>query len=252
MNQSPPKISIITITLNSERFIRNTIESVLSQSYKNIEYIVIDGASTDKTVAIVGDYIERIDFFSSESDHGIADAMNKGLAAATGDYILLLHSDDYLVDARVIEHIAPFLGTGKDIYLCSIYRAFGERLVRSKPRGLNPWMNLKTGVYHQGAFCSRNLFDRIGLFDTSLTIAMDYDFFLRAYRAKASAAIIDLPIAVMRMVGVSSRRDWPTLQRRFAEERAVHEKSCNHPLLRAAYLLYWALYIPYKKIHCRG
>ena len=240
------KISIITITLNSEKYLEQTIHSVTQQTYPNIEYILVDGGSTDRTLDIITKHEPQIDEWISEPDDGIADAMNKGLRLATGDYILFLHSDDYLLDEKVLERIVPYLNTKRDVYLCSIYQSWGESLRLCKPRGLTSWMNLKTGVLHQGALCSRALFEQIGEFNTSYTIAMDYDFFLRAYRAVSSSVIIDMPLSVMRMVGVSSRQDWSILRRRFAEERTIHFMNKKNVLMHAVYQFYWALYLPYR------
>jgi glycosyltransferase involved in cell wall biosynthesis len=99
------KISIVTISYNSELHIRQTISSVLSQSYTNIEYIIIDGLSTDTTMKIVDEYKDEIDLIVSEQDAGMYDAYNKGAAAATGDYILYLNSDDYLRSDDAVETI---------------------------------------------------------------------------------------------------------------------------------------------------
>ena len=100
------KISIITVVRNNVATINDAINSVLSQTYKNIEYIVIDGASTDGTVGVVQSYTNKIDKFITEKDHGLYDAMNKGITLATGDIIGILNSDDMYFDINVIEDIA--------------------------------------------------------------------------------------------------------------------------------------------------
>ena len=99
------KISIITVSLNADQTIEKAIKSVLSQSYDNIEYILIDGGSTDKTVEIIRKYEENIDYWISEPDSGIYDAMNKGLDCCTGDIVAFLGSDDYYLDG-VLEYVA--------------------------------------------------------------------------------------------------------------------------------------------------
>ena len=99
------KISIITVSFNSEKTIQDTIESVLSQTYSNIEYIIIDGSSNDKTVDIVKSFGSKIDYFVSEEDHGIYDGMNKGIRASTGDIIGILNSDDTYPDNGIIEDV---------------------------------------------------------------------------------------------------------------------------------------------------
>ena len=242
------KISIITVCLDAEAFIEQSIESVLSQDYPDREYIVVDGGSTDGTVDIIRRYQDRIDRWVSEPDRGIADAMNKGLAMAGGDYVIFLHADDYFCDSKALTAAAPHLDGEAGIYLFDIFLEKDGRRTRRRPRGLNGWMNLKTGVFHQSAICARDLFEHIGAFDTGFRIAMDYDFFLRAYRAGVRARRIALPISVMRLVGLSSRLDRQGLTQRFAEERRVHEKNCPPGPLRLFYRIYWSLYPAYRRL----
>jgi len=248
------KISIITITWNSERYIEETITSVANQTYPNIEYIIIDGGSTDATLDIIKKYEPKIDRWISEPDGGIADAMNKGLALATGDYILFLHSDDYLLNPSVVEQAVPHLTAPYDIVMFNIILERNSRKTLSIPRGLNKWINFKTGVYHQSVFCSNKLFKQIGIFDTQFKIVMDYDFFLRAYKTNTISKKINLPISVMRQVGLSARQDWQGLKARFLEEKQVHVKNNNNPLMRLLYTFYWSLYFPYRRVRylCAG
>src|SRR5690606_12018670 len=109
-----PKISIITVVYNNVRDIEYTIRSVISQTYPNIEYIVIDGASTDGTLDVINNYRDRINVVISEKDRGIYDAMNKGLATASGDYVLFLNSGDELFDDNSIQNVVEE-GKGADI-----------------------------------------------------------------------------------------------------------------------------------------
>lgn len=111
---SKPKISIITVCYNSESTIRETIESVLSQSYNNIEYIIIDGNSKDSTTDIIKSYSNGISYWISEQDKGIYDAMNKGIAVSTGDYIYFIGSDDVLYNDEVISNVASSIGNNRD------------------------------------------------------------------------------------------------------------------------------------------
>ena len=246
--QKPCKISIITITLNSERYLEQTITSVTNQSYRNIEYIIIDGGSTDRTLDIIRKYDNKIDRCISEPDDGIADAMNKGVSLSTGDYILFLHSDDYLLNSKVLEHAAPFLRKPYDIAMFSIVLENNGKKSLAAPRGLNWWTNFKTGIFHQSAFCSKELFRKIGPFDTKFHIVMDYDFFLRAYKANITIKIVTFPLSLMRLVGLSSQQNWPSLKERFKEERMVHTKNCENSWMRLLYGIYWSLYFPYRKI----
>lgn len=241
------KISIVTITLNSKPCLEQTITSVINQSYSNIEYIIIDGGSTDGTLDIIKQYESKIDLWISESDKGIADAMNKGLSLATGEYILFLHSDDYLLDSSVLEKAAMYLTDSHDIVMFSIVLERNGKRWTAKSRGLNFWINFKTGIFHQSVFCSKSLFQKIGTFDNQFHIVMDYDFFLRAHKANIHAKCVDIPLSLMRLIGISSQLDWPSLRERFIEERKVHAKHCTNYWMRALYLVYWALYFPYRK-----
>lgn len=241
-------ISIITITYNSERYLEQTITSVAEQTYPNIEYIIVDGSSSDSTLGIIKKYESKIDRWISASDDGIADAMNKGLDMATGDYILFLHSDDYLLNSKVLEQAATHLTDSHDIVLFDIILERAGKRTLTNPRGLGWWINFKTGIFHQAVFCHKRLFQEIGSFDTDFSIAMDYDFFLRAYRANSTAKKVSIPFSLMRLIGISSQQSWPDLQKRFIEEQRVHIKNCESPWMRLLYTIYWTLYFPYKKI----
>jgi len=242
----PPTISVITVTFNAEKYLEQTIQSVLNQTYKNIEYIIVDGGSTDCSLEIINKYKKHIDHFISEKDEGIADAMNKGVALATGDYILFLHADDYLKSEDVLEKVSDFFNEPSDIITCNIL--FGKKFKLCKPRGFNFWFNFKQGIYHQGTFCRRQLIERLRGFDTQFRIAMDYDFFLRAYQSKARLKKIPIVLTIMRDTGISSRQDWQSLKYRFDEERRVHQKNCSSLLMKIIYQLYWFLYLPYRKV----
>ena len=241
-----PLISIITISLNAEITIEQTIQSVLNQSYKNIEYIVVDGGSTDRTVEIINEYRSRIDNFISENDEGISDAMNKGVALANGDYLIFLHADDYFKDDNSLEKALEFFEETVDIIACNIQ--YGEQLNIFKPRGFNFWFNFKQGIYHQGSICRRSLIEELFGFDKQFRIAMDYDFFLRAYHNRARLVKAPVVLAVMRDTGISSQQDWKNLKIRFAEEKKVHHKNCNSFSMGMLYKLYWFLYLPYRHV----
>jgi glycosyltransferase involved in cell wall biosynthesis len=244
---SGKKISIITITLNAKRYLEQTIASIVNQTYSNMEYIIVDGASTDGTLDIIKKYESEIDNWISEPDKGIADAMNKGIDLATGDYILFLHSDDYLVNSSVLERAAEYLEDRFDIFIFKVLLDVQGQNQVSRNRPLGWLTNFKMGSCHQGQLYSRKLFQRIGNFDTSFKIDMDYDLILRAYRACASCNAVNIPLAVMRLIGISSRTNWKSLRERFDEERRVHFKNCTSFWMRLLYIFYWMMYLPYRK-----
>jgi glycosyltransferase involved in cell wall biosynthesis len=196
---------------------------------------------------IIKKYDSEIDNWISEPDKGIADAMNKGIDLATGDYILFLHSDDYLVNSSVLERASEYLGDRFDILFFQVLQDIHGQNQVSRNRPLGWLTNFKMGSCHQGQLCSRKLFQRIGKFDTSFKIDMDYDLILRAYRAYASCNSVNMPLAVMRLVGISSRTDWKSLRERFNEERRVHFKNCTTIWMRLLYIFYWMMYLPYRK-----
>lgn len=241
-----PKISVITINYNGDTHLEKTIESICNQNYDNFEYIVIDGASTDKSLSIIEKYSKIITKFSSEPDKGIADAMNKGFAFSTGDYLVFIHSDDYLLSDDTLSKAAEWLDKEHDIFAYGI-RYGNDTSSRSiYPRGFSYWMNFKVGLFHQGVLCHRNVFNKIGCFDTDFKIVMDYDFFLRAYKQKISLKCCKYPLAFMRDTGISSQQDQSSLSSRFDEEHKVHLKNCRTAFLKYIYTLYWALYRTYR------
>ncbi|OGT54543.1 MAG: hypothetical protein A3E01_08985 [Gammaproteobacteria bacterium RIFCSPHIGHO2_12_FULL_63_22] len=219
-----------------------------AQADVHCEHVVADGGSKDQTMAIVEAEIRPGGRFVSGPDTGIADAMNKGIALATGEWLLFLQSDDYLCDPSVLAkasaHFAP------DLDICGFPVLFGNEAsaVTMHPRGAGFWLNLKTGLNHQGTFIRRSLFEKIGLYDTSFRIAMDYEFFLRAYRQGARFSFhADPVVAMMRDTGISSQLDWPNLKRRFDEERRVHDKF-RTPALAPVYAAWWAAYPSYRRL----
>lgn len=245
--QRRPLVSVITACLNGERHIAQTIASVAEQRGVTFEHIVVDGGSTDHTLDILARTLGANGHWISESDGGIADAMNKGIGISQGEWLLFVQSDDYLAESSVLASAAMHFAPETDI--CGFPVLFGseDSLTRVFPRGPGFWLNFKTGFNHQGTFIRRTLFDRIGGYDTSFKIAMDYEFFLRARRSRARFKCHSDPVvSVMRSTGVSSQNDWPSLRRRFAEERLVHEKH-QTLALGAIYATYWALYPTYRR-----
>jgi len=242
-----PLITVITIVYNGEKHLQQTIQSVINQTYSNIEYIIVDGGSTDNTLSIIDRYRDNIDTVISEKDEGIADAMNKGVLASKGDYLLFIHADDYLYSTESITNIESYLSSNYDFLLCPIL--FGEKKKRLSPVGFSLLTNFKFSNPHQGMLCRRKLFDENGLFDKNLKINMDYDFCLRVYRRqKVNYRVIPMVLSVMRDSGISSRTDWISLRKRFAEERVVHDKNCNSNYMKLTYAIYWPLYFFFRKI----
>jgi glycosyltransferase involved in cell wall biosynthesis len=241
LENNQPLVSVVTAAFNALEGVKATVASVAEQSCRSVEHIVIDGASNDGTVEFLRSRGDRVRWIS-EPDRGIADALNKGVALARGKYILVLQAEDTFLDADSLARAAPRLD-GTDIVSFGI--VFGSEWRVS--RGFGPRTRLHPPFFHQGAFCRASLFDRIGPFDTGLLVAMDYDFFVRAYLAGASSVVLREPISHMPPTGVSSQLDWPTLERRLAENRRIHFRHAGRPAARLLYRLYWLLYPPFKR-----
>ena len=244
---SVPKVTFITITYNAETHLQESIGSLKNQAFTDYEYIIIDGASTYATIDIIKQNQNFISRWISEPDEGISDAMNKGLALASGEWIFFLHADDYLLSPESLEKVYPYLQEDCDILSFRLYYEENQKIIETKPPRWDWTVLFKTGLYHQAVFCRKQLFERIGRFDKGLKIAMDYDFFLRAYLAKSKVMLCPEFISVMRKTGISSRLDWPSLKHRFAEEQKIHYHYANGLFMRLIYSVYWALYLPYRR-----
>jgi glycosyltransferase involved in cell wall biosynthesis len=243
-----PSIDIVTVCKDAAELLEPTILSVRSAGLLG-RYIIVDGASTDGTRAMVARHGAIVSEFISEPDGGISDAMNKALANSTGDYVLFLHAGDILLNNGAMASVVEALSRDPvDIISCPVLLGGGAADTIDGPRGLNGWMRLKTGIPHQGAICSRRLFDRIGAFDVNLKVAMDYDFFLRAYLARATIRYQALPLAKMEPGGLSWQMDWPALKARLDEEKLIHARYASSAIQRALYAGYWAIYPTYKRI----
>lgn len=205
------KVSIITICYNSEATIQATIESVIHQSYPDIEYIIVDGASKDGTLAIVKSYGDNIAKVISEKDNGIYDAMNKGVKAATGDIIGILNSDDYYAYTDVIADIVRRFQQTKaeGVYADLVYvdRLHTGRIKRYWKAGayrhgkfLRGWM-----PPHPTFFVKKQVYDDFGAYSTELRSSADYEFMLRViHKHRISVAYLPKVITKMRVGGQSN------------------------------------------------
>lgn len=178
-----PKISIITVSYNTARTIEQTILSVLNQTYSNIEYIIIDGQSTDSTVDIIKKYENKISYWVSEPDKGIYDAMNKGIQISSGDYIQFLGADDSLLNVNIIGQVAKELHSTVDILSTGIFM-IDDELLLEKYAGNEYVQNKKlydgSMIPHPGMFVKSSLM-KTTLFNTQYKVAADYEFFLKCY-----------------------------------------------------------------------
>lgn len=208
--KSEMKVSIITSCFNREKTIREAIESVLSQSYTDIEYIIIDGASSDKSLDIINEYKERVSVILSEPDHGMYEGINKGIRLATGDIVGLLHSDDLLYSKDTIAHIIKaFKHAHSDIIYGNglFVNATNDKIVRNWISGNYAKKKVKRGwlPLHPTVYILRKYFDTLGYYDESFKIAADSEFLLRyLYENNLKIHYLNEYIVRMRMGGAST------------------------------------------------
>lgn len=205
------KVSVITIVYNNQDSIASCIESVLSQTYNNIEHIVIDGASTDNTVAVIEKYKSQLAYFVSEKDKGLYNALNKGIKKATGDIIGILHSDDLYYENNTIEKVVnQFKSTnadlvyGEGIYVDKIETSIIKRIYPSKPFKKcylkYGWIPLHTGIY-----VKKEVFEKYGFYDEGYSIASDYEISLRWFsNSNIKKVFLNEYLVRMRMGGKST------------------------------------------------
>ena len=205
------KISIITTCYNREKTIGQAIESVIGQDYPDIEYIVVDGASKDHSPSVISGYRDRISRIISEPDHGMYEAINKGIRAATGDVVGLLHSDDFLINPHIISDMADaFQRTGADIIYGDglfVDPADTDKVIRDWKSGSYRKWKVRCGwlPLHPTVYIRREALERYGLYDETYKIAADSDFLVRyLLETDLKVEYLDRYILKMRMGGLST------------------------------------------------
>ena len=218
MNKKP-KISIVTISYNSSKTIRDTIDSVLNQDYENIEYIIIDGKSTDDTIKIINSYGDSISYFISEEDDGLYDAMNKGVRAATGDVVGILNSDDFYYNNHVISDVAEVF-TFNDVDsvygdLLYVDTVDIDNIRRYWKSGDFQLKNMRKGwtVPHPTFFVKKDIYNKYGLYSIRLKSASDYEMIIRLlYKNRISVSYLPEILVKMRIGGISNYSIWNRLR----------------------------------------
>lgn len=213
------KLSVITINFNDKLGLENTIKSVVSQSYKGFEFVVIDGNSTDGSKDILNLHKDSFQYCVSEPDHGIYNAMNKGIKAATGDYLIFMNSGDTFYDDTVLENMEPYLNGCTDFVYGNSYFFTDIEFIRIEkpPQLLNFDYFEKLGLNQQAVFMRRNLFFDTFLFNEEYKISADWEFFIVNICLNNSTYLyIDRIVCRYNIVGVSS---FPENQKIFWAER---------------------------------
>lgn len=207
-NKKMPLVSIITVVYNGEKYLEQTIKSVINQTYKNIEYIIIDGGSTDGTLDIIKKYEQYISYWVSESDEGLYDAMNKGIRLAKGELIGIINSDDWYEENAVELMVDAYLkNPDKNIFHADRYDVFsnGERKIRK----FNP-SEFKFKYYgmtynHPSMFVTKKEYQK-HLYNKKMRSLADYQFVLEAFLNDPNNFFyIDKPIVNYRLGGISAQ-----------------------------------------------
>lgn len=228
-----PFFSIITVCWNSEKTIERTIKSILSQEFCDYEYIIVDGGSTDNTLDIINGYEPKFDGrlkYKSEPDKGIYDAFNKGIERATGRYIWLVNSDDYIQQDALknLHNLVKGYKTGEEPIISAIMNCVSETgeilyKVKSSPEKVAAaYRNNTMGTIHPATIVPKRIYDIVGLYDINYRIIGDIDWFKRAYKAGMPIVFADFIVTNFMVGGVStasgsakSKKDRKYLLRKF-------------------------------------
>lgn len=206
METKRPKISIITISFNSDKTLEDTINSVISQDYPNLEYLIVDGGSKDRTLDIVDKYRDKIDVVVSEPDKGISDAFNKGIQLATGEIIGIINSDDLLMPGA-LQEISDHYSPNIDVYSGNVLfwdDKTGETF-STKPEMTFDKLKVQYGVAHPSRFIRKDAYDRYGSYVEHLRYCMDAELLCRFYKKGAVFSHIDRDLTKFRLGGTTAQ-----------------------------------------------
>lgn len=202
------KLSIITINYNNLEGLKRTLESVISQTWQEFEYIVIDGGSDDGSAEYIRSHSDKIDYWVSEPDKGIYNAMNKGIAKANGEYLLFLNSGDYLNDSSILNKNHVYL-KNKEIICFNINEIREDKItIKKSPEEMTFSQLFIDTIPHQSTFIQKRLFSKIGLYDENLKIVSDWKFFIIAFgKFNASYLYLDEDFSTYYFDGISSQKE---------------------------------------------
>ncbi len=210
------KLSIITINLNNLTGLRKTIQSVVNQSFKDYEYIIIDGGSTDGSVDVIRQFEDKIAYWVSEPDMGIYNAMNKGIQKASSEYCMFLNSGDILSDSHILDNCFSNRFKEDIIYGNIIFDDKGILKVYKLPSELSFYHFFDNSIAHPCTFIKRELFNKIGLYNENFKIVSDWEFFLKAiFLHKCSLLYLNIEIVLFNCEGITS----------YSRDICVHERS---------------------------
>ena len=238
------KVSIITCCYNRVNTIRGAIESVLTQDYPNIEYIVIDGASNDGSLEVINEYRDRISVIVSEPDHGMCEAINKGIRLATGDIVALVHSDDFLYDDHVVSDVVKEFERSQADFLYAdglfVDADNTDRVVRNWIGGNYKRGKVKFGwlPLHPTCYIKRSIIELLGQYDETYKMAADTDFLIRyLYEARLQVTYLHRYVVRMRMGGMSTDRS--RMKAMWKEDIAIMRKHGFSPVPTKLMKMMW-------------
>lgn len=200
-----PLFTIVTVVYNAVSDLNKTLESVKQQSFKNYDYVIIDGASTDGTAELIKENEHLFSYWLSEKDKGIYDAMNKGIAKAQGQYLLFLNAGDVLADDNVLKNISDNINDNDYSIVCGDAAfVYSDGKLR-KRRAYKSYCKMATA--HQSIFYKRELFEKYGCYDSVLRHSSDLEFWLRVFSAEKEKIIcVPLTVSINNFDGVSNMR----------------------------------------------
>lgn len=250
-NPSPenkPLITVVTVVFNGEKFLEETILSVINQTYDNVEYIIIDGGSTDGTLDIIKKYEHAIDYWVSEKDKGISDAFNKGVNVAQGDYINFQGDGDGFYAPNSLEKVFQKINPQEDIFVSAMIQRIspdGQELYRSKyaENFDNKTLLFRMSMPHQGLFTHKSYFEKYGFFDVNNTFCMDYEHLLRSYKEFPKVVTKDIVLARWRADGLGNGR---TLEIFKEYDKIKRDNKVTNSLV-LDFVKYWTLFKYYVK-----
>ena len=230
------RVSLITVTYNAESTIERCIRSVIAQNYQNIEYIVIDGASTDSTIQIINRYAQNIKIIISEPDKGMYDALNKGIKLATGDIVGILNADDYFASDDILTDVATvFMHSNTDVLYGNLdFVDVNETIIRkwrtrAYKRGNFDWGWMPA---HPTFYCRKSLFNSFGVYSLEHGTAADYELMLRfMHKTEVNAYFLDKVMVKMQCGGMSNKNPVSRIKAWRFDLKAMRKNGIKFPLI---------------------